>query len=122
MDLDRDLLSARLASRVDAFFAADLPGEVKRLLASGVPETANAFKGIGYQEILRARAEGRDPSTARDAIVVATRQYARRQRTWFRKEPGLVWLDAGLGIDELAVRVVAAWNDSRERGGVTSSC
>jgi tRNA dimethylallyltransferase len=122
LDLPRDLLAQRLAARVDAFFEADLPGEVERLLASGVPETANAFKGIGYREILRARAEGCDPNSTREAIAVATRQYAKRQRTWFRGEPGLVWLDAALGLETLTARIVAAWNVSRERGGAVSTC
>lgn len=109
LELDRSLLAARLADRVDAFFAADLPGEVERLLASGVPETANAFLAIGYREILRARADRRDPETAREAIVAATRRYAKRQRTWFRGEPGLVWMDAARGIDALSLAVVEAW-------------
>ena len=110
VDLDRELLAERLAARVDRFFAAGLAGEVERLIAEGVPETANAFKGIGYREILRARKEGRDPASAREAVVVATRQYAKRQRTWFRKEPGLVWFDGGEGVDALSARVLAAWN------------
>lgn len=122
LDLDRDALAERLAARVDTFFDAGLVGEVERLLAEGVPETANAFKGIGYREILVAKAEGRDPKTARDAIVVATRQYAKRQRTWFRKEPGLVWIDAACGIDELSATVVTAWRASRTQGGVPSPC
>ena len=78
LDLDREALASRLAARVGTFFDADLPGEVERLLALGVPESANAFKGIGYREILRARSEGRDPAAMREAIVVATRQYACR--------------------------------------------
>jgi tRNA dimethylallyltransferase len=122
LDLPRDLLAARLAARVDAFFDADLPGEVERLLAAGVPASANAFKGIGYREMLRAGAERTDPLRERDAIVVATRQYAKRQRTWFRKEPGLIWLDASSGVDALAERVVDAWNARSERGGVGSPC
>jgi len=122
LELPRDLLAERLAARVDTFFDADLPGEVERLLASGVPVSANAFKGIGYREMLEARAQGSDPQRAREAIVIATRQYAKRQRTWFRSEPGLVWLDAALGIDALTARVVAAWNAARRRGGVFSPC
>jgi tRNA dimethylallyltransferase len=122
LDLDRDVLAERLAARVDAFFDAGLVGEVDRLLAEGVPETANAFKGIGYREILAAKAEGRDPRAARDAIVVATRQYSKRQRTWFRKEPGLVWIDATLGIDAQAAIVVAGWKAAQAQGGVPSAC
>jgi tRNA dimethylallyltransferase len=122
LDMKPDLLATRLAARVDAFFDADLPGEVERLLASGVPESANAFKAIGYREMLVAKAQGSDPRSERDAIVVATRQYAKRQRTWFRGEPGVVWLDASLGPDALVARVVAAWSARRERGGVMSPC
>jgi tRNA dimethylallyltransferase len=122
LDLERDALAERLAARVDAFLAAGLAGEVERLLAEGVPATANAFRGIGYREVLRARTEGREPDGMRDAIVVATRQYAKRQRTWFRREPGLVWLDAGRGIDALVSPVLDAWNASRARGGAPSAC
>ena len=87
----------------------DLPGEVERLLASGVPATANAFRGIGYREVLRARVEGLDPETMREEIVAATRRYAKRQRTWFRGEPGLTWLDATQGVEAAATTIVGAW-------------
>jgi tRNA dimethylallyltransferase len=122
LDLDRGVLASRLAARVDTFFEADLPGEVERLLAEGVPESANAWKGIGYREILRARRERRDPAEMREAIVIATRQYAKRQRTWFRKEPGLVWLDASVGIDALVQAVVYAWHAARAQEGAGSAC
>jgi tRNA dimethylallyltransferase len=122
LDLDRDVLARRLAARVETFFAAGLPGEVVGLLASGVPETANAFKGIGYREILRATLERRDPESAREAIVVATRQYAKRQRTWFRKEQGLLWIDASLGAEALAATIVAAWHAARADKGAASAC
>jgi len=122
LDLDRNVLASRLAARVGAFFEADLEGEVDRLLAQGVPETANAFKGIGYREILGAKRQGRDAADTREAIVVATRQYAKRQRTWFRKEPGLVWLDASSGIDALVATVVSAWNAARAEEGAGSAC
>jgi tRNA dimethylallyltransferase len=122
LDMERGLLAARLAARVDAFFDADLPGEVDRLVASGVPESANAFKGIGYREVLEARAAGRDPDDTREAIVVATRQYAKRQRTWFRKEPGLVWLDAARNAAELAEVVIEAWTAARANEGASSAC
>ena len=122
LDLDREALASRLAARVGTFFDADLPGEVERLLALGVPESANAFKGIGYREILRARSEGRDPAAMREAIIVATRQYAKRQRTWFRKEPGVVWLDASVGIDALVATVVGAWKAARAQEGAGSAC
>ncbi len=122
LDLDRDVLSLRLAARVDAFFAADLPGEVERLLAAGVPGTANAFSGIGYREVLRATLDRRDPRAERDAIVVATRRYAKRQRTWFRGERGLSWLDGASDVEALATTVVAAWRAARAGEGAASAC
>jgi len=122
LDLDRERLADRLARRVDAFFAAGLVGEVVRLLDEGVPPAANAFKGIGYREVLKARSEGRDPADTREAIVIATRQYAKRQRTWFRKEPGVTWLDGALPAEALASRVASAWAEFTRSGGVSAPC
>jgi tRNA dimethylallyltransferase len=114
LDLPREVSNDRLARRVDSFFARGLVGEVDRLLAAGVPATANAFKAIGYREVLRARLEGRDPAAERDAVVQATRRYAKRQRTWFRAEPGVVWLDASRDTDALASDIAAAFRRGRE--------
>ncbi|HEX4823107.1 MAG TPA: tRNA (adenosine(37)-N6)-dimethylallyltransferase MiaA [Candidatus Polarisedimenticolaceae bacterium] len=109
LTLDRDLLAARLTARVDRFLESGLEEEVAHLLAAGVPESANAFKAIGYREALRARSLGLDLGTERDAIVTATRRYAKRQRTWFRREPGVVWMDASGDPDALAGEIVASW-------------
>ena len=122
LDLDRTALAERLASRVDEFLEAGLAGEVERLLDAGVPPGANAFKGIGYREVLGARISGSDPKELREAIVVATRRYAKRQRTWFRKEPGLIPLDATRGIDALSEQVAAAWREASRSGGAVPAC
>jgi tRNA dimethylallyltransferase len=114
LDLPRELLNERLEARVDGFFAAGLVGEVDRLLAEGIPVGANAFKAIGYREVVRARAEGRPPDAERNAIVQATRRYAKRQRTWFRSEPEVAWLDASGERDELAATIAAAFRRGRE--------
>jgi len=122
LDLERELLADRLARRADGFLAAGLVGEVERLLDEGVPAAANAFKGIGYREVLKARSEGRDPGGTREAIVIATRQYAKRQRTWFRKEPGLTWLDGALPIEALASRIAASWTAFVRSGSDAAPC
>ena len=109
LDLPREILNAQLEARVDGFFAAGLVAEVDRLLAEGVPAGANAFKAIGYREVVRARREGGEPEAQRDAIVQATRRYAKRQRTWFRSEPEVAWLDASGGLDTLAATIAAAF-------------
>jgi tRNA dimethylallyltransferase len=122
VDLDRDLLSARLSRRVDGFFAAGLRDEVTRLLAQGVPPAANAFKAIGYRQVLRALDTPAEPERLREEIVVATRQYAKRQRTWFRKEPGMIWLDGAMDLDALTGKIAAMWTASGTAGNAGSPC
>jgi tRNA dimethylallyltransferase len=91
--LDPATLAARLASRVDAQFAAGLLEEVQRLLARGVPETARPFGGLVYRQVMDYRRGVRDLKATRDLIVQENRRYARRQLIWFRKEPTLMWFD-----------------------------
>jgi tRNA dimethylallyltransferase len=112
IEVDRAVLADRLATRVESFFAAGLVREVEAVLAAGVPATANALKAIGYREVVAALTEGRDPEGTRAAIVAATRRYAKRQRTWFRGEEGVTWLDADLGEERLTSRIVSAWEQA----------
>ncbi len=111
LDLGRDALAARLTDRVLAFLAAGLQDETSALLAAGVPPSANAFKAIGYREVVQALTTGETPSPRRlrEMIVAATRRYAKRQRTWFRTEPGVTWLDADEPEDALVARIASAW-------------
>jgi tRNA dimethylallyltransferase len=109
LDLDPDRLDVRLAARIEGFYGAGLIREVRELLESGVPRTANAFKAIGYREVLQALDEDRDPTTVGEEIARNTRRYSRRQRSWFRKESGIVWLDAAAGPRALADRIVELW-------------
>ncbi len=77
-------LDARIAARTDAMLAAGWAEEVLRLLAEGVPETASGFAAVGYRQVLDLVEQRRSRVDARDAIIRATRQFAKRQRTWFR--------------------------------------
>ncbi len=114
LDMDRDLHRERIDTRVDGFFAAGVVAEVARLLRQGVPRQANAFKAIGYREVLRAVQLGVDPESARDEVRKHTRRYAKRQRTWFRAEPGVVWLDAAEETRAIGRRVVERWRELGE--------
>ncbi len=108
LKMARERLVARIEARVAAFFAAGLVEEVRGLLAAGVPPTANAFKGIGYRESL-AVAQGRmDEAEARERTLVATRRYAKRQMTWFRREKDINWVDAGQEPGEV-LRAAEEW-------------
>lgn len=98
-------LDARLRRRVDAQFAAGLVSEVQTLLASGVPETARPFTGLGYRQVLDLLRGVRNEEETRDLIVSETRRYARRQLIWFRKEPNLEWIQ---GAGESPETIAAA--------------
>jgi tRNA dimethylallyltransferase len=81
-------LHARLAARIDAMFAAGWAEEV-RALSQAVPAEAPAWNACGYREV-REMVEGRcTPEATREAVLIATRQYAKRQRTWFRHQLGV---------------------------------
>jgi tRNA dimethylallyltransferase len=72
--------------------------EVRDLIRKGVPADAKAFQFIGYSELRRQLESGRDPEEVVPAIQQATRRFAKRQITWFRKEAGVHWL-TGFGDD-----------------------
>jgi tRNA dimethylallyltransferase len=86
---------------------------VRSLLDAGLPENAKPFDFIGYRE-LRAVLQGRlRMDEARAAIQQATRRYAKRQLTWFRRESAVHWL-AGFGDDPLLQKQALQW--LREEG------
>ena len=89
---------ARVTRRVDAQFARGVVDEVERLIGAGVPESAHAFSGLVYRQIIEMRQGLRDEPATRSLIVRENLQYARRQLMWFRKEPGVRWL-SGPGTD-----------------------
>ena len=79
------VLEPRIHSRTETMFAAGLVQEVEDLLST-YPKLATARQAIGYKEVIE-HLEGRlSLEEAKDAVTLATRQYAKRQRTWFRKE------------------------------------
>ncbi len=86
-------ISERVKRRVEQQFSRGLLNEVRGLLADGVPRTARPFSGLVYRQSLEHLDGLRDETATRELIAQENRRYARRQMTWFRKEPGLVWLD-----------------------------
>jgi tRNA dimethylallyltransferase len=115
LELARDVLVSRLEERVRRFFEAGLVEEVRRLLAEGVPPEANAFKAIGYRETLRAvRADAVERDALEREVAVRTRQFAKRQRTWFRGEHDVRWFDAQQPTETIAGRVAELWAEARE--------
>jgi tRNA dimethylallyltransferase len=94
----REALYARIHSRADAMFALGWMDEVRFLLDSGLPENAKPFDFIGYREVRAVLRGSMKMEEARSAIQQATRRYAKRQMTWFRREPGVHWCE-GFGSD-----------------------
>jgi tRNA dimethylallyltransferase len=114
LDMDRDALAGRLDRRVAQFLDAGLVQEVRKLLERGIPREANAFKAIGYREVLRRLIERSPLEDAVGEIQRNTRRYAKRQRSWFRKEPGVVWFDAESGPSVLLERALGVWRAAVE--------
>lgn len=94
LDMDRERLARRIAERVDRMFEAGLVAEVEALYASGYSPELRSLQAIGYREVGWQLAGRLREAEARAAIVTATRRYSKRQRTWFRRQPGLRWIDA----------------------------
>ena len=103
--LPLEALEPRLARRVDEQFAAGLEGEVRGLLARGVPRTARPFGGLVYRQMLDELDGVRDRESTRALIVQENRRYARRQLIWFRKEPTLWWFDGPGEAAQVQARV-----------------
>lgn len=99
-------LVARIERRTDAMLAAGWVEETRRLLAAGVAPAQHCFKALGYAEII-ARLRGElSEAEMRDRIKARTRQFAKRQMTWFRKEPGAVWIERGDGGPQAALEKI----------------
>lgn len=91
-DFLREQLYARINLRVDKMFEAGLVDEVQGLLSRGIDENCRCMQAIGYKEVLEGLKNGYSQSTMRDIIKQNTRRYAKRQITFFKKLPNLVWL------------------------------
>jgi tRNA dimethylallyltransferase len=117
LELPRPALLPRVTCRVDAQFARGVVDEVRRLLAGGVPASAHAFSGLVYRQIIEMLAGVRDEPATRALIIRENMRYARRQSIWFRREPGVHWLD-GAGESPDVQAQAQAWIATRMSGDV----
>jgi len=106
--LPRDVLNARIATRVHAMRDAGLVDEVRGLQARG-ELSRTAAQAIGYREMLD-HLDGQDLDTALEATVVRTRQFARRQRMWFRRDPRISWFGAPANACPVLPALLASWS------------
>lgn len=115
LDCDTDILDARLAARTAAMFDRGLVEEVRRLIGQGLRDGLTAARALGYAQVLEsgvlealdAGAGARELDAARATTVARTRRYVRRQRSWFRRDHRVHWLDGSAA--GLADAVIAHW-------------
>ncbi|MGO4491070.1 tRNA (adenosine(37)-N6)-dimethylallyltransferase MiaA [Arthrobacter sp. 2YAF22_2] len=93
LEVDREQLREGLAARVHTMVRRGLLAEVQRLDASGLRRGKTASRALGYAQFLKVLDGESDQDQAAEATIVATRQFARRQLTWFRADPRIRWLD-----------------------------
>ena len=94
---ERKALSRGLEERARGMLAGGMMQEVRRLLAAGHDETAPGMAGIGYRQMVGVLKGRLAEAEALRLMVRDTQRYAKRQMTWFAREPGIQWLD----VDEV---------------------
>jgi tRNA dimethylallyltransferase len=101
LTLPRPELDERIAARVDRMWQAGLEAEVRSLVTQGLREGKTASRALGYQQLLRYLDGEWTLDEARLETMKATRRFARRQESWFRRDPRVRWLDASQPADAL---------------------
>jgi tRNA dimethylallyltransferase len=100
LDPGKEALEKRITQRVDACLATGWLDEVKALAARWGQDPLRKSAAIGYPELLDAANGSKPLAEAREAILLRTKQYAKRQRTWFKAQEGIVW---GKTSDDVAL-------------------
>jgi len=114
LTMERSRLYARIDARVDAMLAEGLLGEVARLLEAGYRHALTATQAIGYKELVPVLERRSTLEAAADEIKRASRRYAKRQLTWFRADPRVIWVDVTEMSAEGATRAVLDLVESAE--------
>ena len=115
--LSREMLYERIDARTEAMIESGWVAEVRGLLEAGIAENAKIFDFIGYREMLGVLRGDLTMEKARAAIQLATRHYAKRQMTWFRKDKSIRWF-AGPGDDAKVQCEICEWvSKEMEVGG-----
>ncbi|TQS29969.1 tRNA (adenosine(37)-N6)-dimethylallyltransferase MiaA [Microbispora sp. KK1-11] len=105
VEVPRPVLDERIERRVALMWEAGLVDEVRALAARGLAEGRTAGRALGYAQVLRFLAGEWTEEQAREETVRATRRFARRQESWFRRDPRVVWLP--FDAPDLADRAIA---------------
>ena len=107
LDWETGTLDRRLEQRTDQMFQRGLVDEVRELIGRGLRDGVTAVRALGYAQVLADLDIGGDGSAAREPTFFGTRRYVRRQRSWFRRDHRVRWLDGA--SDGLVRDVLHAW-------------
>ena len=116
----RDDLHARIARRVERMFEAGLVTETQELLRAALPQSHGAWQAIGYKQVFAYLQHECSLDAAIEAVKLRTRQYAKRQMTWFNRQTDVQWLDLvpDETDDEVATKISAAYRQFASLEGV----
>jgi len=106
-DADRQQLYQRIDRRVEQMVAQGLLQEIEHLLSMGIPEKCTAMQAIGYKEFLGVFHGTLPLETAVSQVQQASRHYAKRQLTWFRRNPAIHWLTRQAGQTTAGILTMA---------------
>ncbi len=123
--LPRQELDERITARVASMWAAGFVDEVRRLAAAGLREGRTASRALGYAQVLRFLDGEWSEQRAVAETIRATRRFARRQESWFRRDPRITWLPAdGADLAGRALDTIGACGSPRAMapGTTSSSC
>ena len=112
LNIDRKILCERIEARIQAMLQAGWIDEVKALLDNSIPSDAPGFSSIGYRSVV-AHIQGKlDFDEMIVQITKETKHYAKRQMTWFRREPNVMWLDVtNMQMDKIVQKIEAIWKN-----------
>lgn len=118
---DRDALYRAIEARVDSQLVRGLLEETRRLLKAGYDRRLGSMKGLGYRQLAGFLAGEYSYEEAIRRLKRDTRRFAKRQMTWFRKEPGIIWVSVGeqASADEVAARLLSLAQEFLVTGSLT---
>ena len=108
IEMPRPVLDERIDMRVARMWDLGLVDEVRQLAAAGLRESRTASRALGYAQVLRFLAGEWEEEEAAAQTVQATRRFVRRQESWFRRDPRVIWIAAGPDLAERALATIEA--------------
>lgn len=117
LDWDLGDLDSRISTRTRHMFAGGIVEETQSLLAEGRKFGRTAARATGYAEALAVVAGNMTVEDAVEKVALATRQLARRQLKWFRRDPRIIWLQPGLASEQKALRIIEQAASGRPQRG-----